>query len=139
MRTAPFHESLVVKDKPSTLRTSTRCFQTQYPRSLPSFAVQCVRPLHVFQFSSIPSHPTGEFLPGRCCVRGCIYPADPTGMCLDHQRQNREPRFFQSHQPTLLVMDRARFDLPDSEPDDARTRDRRRLAAARAAFWEEAA
>ena len=71
--------------------------------------------------------------------RGCIYPAGPLGMCLDHHRQANEPRFFHSHQPTMLVVDQARFRVPDSGLDDARTHDRRRLAAARAAFLEEAA
>jgi hypothetical protein len=39
----------------------------------------------------------------------------------------------------MLLLDRARFDVPDSEPDDTRAHDRRRLAAAREAFLEEAA
>jgi hypothetical protein len=142
MRTAPAPENLVSKDKPSILHTSTHRFQTRHTPPQPRFAVCPLRPPLVFHSPSVtpaPSHPGGELLPGRCGVRGCIYPADPTGMCLDHQRQTKEPRFFQSHQPTLLVMDQARFGVPDSEPNDVRTDDRRQLAAARAAFLEEAA
>ena len=142
MRTPSEYENLVPKARPFIPRTTTHHFQTRHAQPMPGFAVRSLRPPPVFQSPSVapaPSHRVGELLPGRCCVRGCIYPADPTGMCLDHQRQAKEPRFFQSHQPTLLVMDQARFGVPDSEPDDTRTHDRRRLAAARAAFLEEAA
>ena len=142
MRTPTEHGNLVSKVKPSILRTSTHHFQTRHTQPMPGFAVRSLRPPPCFQSPSVtlaPSPPVGELLPGRCCVRGCIYPADPAGMCLDHQRQTKEPRFFQSHQPTLLVVDQARFSVPDSGPDETRTHDRRQLAAARAAFLEEAA
>ena len=135
-------ERPVPKAKPSILRTSNHHFQTRHTQPLSGFAIRSLRPPPAFQSPAVtpaPSRPVGKLLPARCCVRGCIYPADPTGMCLDHQRQTQEPRFFQSHQPTLLVMDQARFGVPGSEPDGARTHDRRRLAAARAAFLEEAA
>jgi hypothetical protein len=33
-----------------------------------------------------------------------------------------------------LLLDQAKFGLPDSEPDDGRARDRRRLAAERLRF-----
>ena len=141
MRTLSEQENLVPKAKPSILRTSNHHFQTRHTHPTPDFTPHTLRPTPSFQSPSptpAPSHPGGKFVAGRCCVRGCIYPADPTGMCLDHQRQTKEPRFFRSHQPTLLVMDQARFDVVDAG-DDTRTHDRRRLAAAREAFLEEAA
>ena len=75
------------------------------------------------------------FLP-RCCQKGCVFPAHPggDGECAYHRRQSLEPDCFQSQQPTFLLLDQARFGLPDSEPDDERFRDRHRLAEERFRF-----
>jgi len=72
----------------------------------------------------------------RCSERGCIYPAGPgeSGRCLQHQRQQREPALFHSRQPSMILLDCAKFGLPEEEPEDSRFRDRRRLAAQREAF-----
>ena len=140
MRTASEPKNLVPKVKPSILRIPTHHFHTRHTRSTTGFATRSPQPPLLFH-SPLPvrAHTVSEFVAGRCCVRGCVYPSGPTGLCLDHQRQAQEPRFFQSYQPTMLVMDQARFGVPDSDPDDARTHDRRRLAAAREALLEEAA
>ena len=75
------------------------------------------------------------FLP-RCCHRGCVFPAQPDGNreCADHRRQSLEAIYFQSQQPTLLLLEQAKFGLPDAEPDDSRVKDRQRLAAERVRF-----
>jgi len=75
------------------------------------------------------------FLP-RCCQKACVFPAQPgaCGECTYHRRQSLEPRWFQSLQPSFLLLDQAKFGLPDSEPDDGRLRDRHRLAAERVHF-----
>jgi hypothetical protein len=72
----------------------------------------------------------------RCVERGCIYPAGPgkSERCLQHQRQQREPTLFHSRQPSMILLDCAKFGLPEEEPEDSRFRDRRRLAAQREAF-----
>jgi len=72
------------------------------------------------------------FLP-RCCQKGCVFPAQAgaDGECAYHRRQSLEPVCFQSQQPTFLLLDQAKFGLPDSEPDDGRVRDRHRLASER--------
>ena len=140
MRAVSEHANLVMKIKPFISRTSPHSFPAWPPRSTPDFAAASLSSVPPFRPpSSAPLHPPGEFAAGRCRVRGCVYPARPTGMCLDHQRQAQEPRFFHSHQPTLLVLDQARFAVPEAEPENTRTQDRRRLAAAREAFLEEAA
>jgi hypothetical protein len=75
------------------------------------------------------------FLP-RCGQKGCVFPAQAggDGECAYHRRQSLEPGCFQSQQPTFLLLDQAKFGLPDSEPDDERLRDRHRLAAERVRF-----
>jgi len=75
------------------------------------------------------------FLP-RCRHKACVFPAQPGGCgeCLYHRRQTLEPGCFESQQPSFLLLDQAKFGLPDSEPDDERFRDRHRLAAERARF-----
>jgi len=77
----------------------------------------------------------GLFLP-RCCKKACVFPAQPGGCgeCTYHRRQSLEPDCFQSLQPSFLLLDQAKFGLPDSEPDDGRVRDRHRLAAERVQF-----
>ena len=78
------------------------------------------------------------FLP-RCCQKGCVFPAQPCGHgeCAYHLRQALEPDCFQSQQPSFLLLDQAKFGLPDSEPDDGRVRDRHRLALERVQFMLE--
>ena len=84
-------------------------------------------------------------LPGvpRCDEKGCVFPVAGPGKskCLNHRREEDEPKHFGSSQPTVLLLDRARFGLPDpeTEPDDSRARDRRRELAEREAFLEETA
>ena len=95
--------------------------------------------------TSLRAQPAGlrlEHLLPRCCQKGCVFPAQPGGVgeCADHWRQSLEPACFQSQQPSYLLLDQAKFGLPDSEPDDSRFRDRHRLAAERVRFMlEEAA
>jgi hypothetical protein len=75
------------------------------------------------------------FLP-RCCQKGCVFPAQPGGRgeCAYHRCQSLEPLYFQSQQPSFLLLDQAKFGLPDSEPDDGRVQDRHRLAEERVRF-----
>jgi hypothetical protein len=77
----------------------------------------------------------GLFLP-RCCEKACVFPAQPGGHgeCAYHRRQSLEPGCFQSQQPSFLLLDQAKFGLPDDEPDDERVRDRHRLAEERRRF-----
>jgi hypothetical protein len=69
----------------------------------------------------------------RCRHKGCVFPAQPGGFgeCADHRRRSLEPGCFQSQQPTFLLLDQAKFGLPDSEPDDSRVQDRHRQAEER--------
>jgi hypothetical protein len=78
------------------------------------------------------------FVP-RCSEKGCVFPAsaDGLGQCVQHRRQSQEPNFFSSLQPTRLVLERAKFGLPETEVDTSRTQDRRRLANLRQAFLED--
>ena len=91
---------------------------------------------------SLPAQPgvlrREPFLP-RCCQKGCVFPAQAgaDGECAYHLRQSLEPCCFQSQQPTFLLLDQAKFGLPDSEPDDGRVRDRHRLASERVRFMLE--
>jgi len=84
-------------------------------------------------------------LPGvsRCDEKGCVFPVVGPGRskCLTHSREEYEPKHFGSSQPTVLLLDRAKYGLPDpeTEPDDSRARDRRRELAEREAFLEETA
>jgi len=75
------------------------------------------------------------FLP-RCSERACVFPAQPGGRgeCAYHRRQALEPSSFQSLQPSYLLLDQAKFGLPDTEPEDGRVQDRHRLAAERVRF-----
>lgn len=74
----------------------------------------------------------------RCSEKGCVFPAaeNPRGTCLHHEHLHREPGHFHSYQPSMSVINQARFGLPDYETDNRRAQDRRRLAAQREAFWE---
>ncbi len=77
----------------------------------------------------------------RCDERGCVFPVVAPGKrkCLAHDREEREPKLFGSLQPTVLLLDQAKYGLPDpeTEPDDSRARDRHRQTAEREAFFEE--
>lgn len=82
------------------------------------------------------------FAPGpRCSEKGCIFPATKsgTGKCLLHGLEESEPVLFLSCQPTMLLLDQAKFGPPDPEADYSRARDRRRLATLREEFLEEVA
>jgi len=72
----------------------------------------------------------------RCRHKACVFPAQPGthGECVYHHRQLVEPGCFQSLQPSSLLLDQAKFGLPDKEPDDGRVQDRNRLAAERVRF-----
>lgn len=72
----------------------------------------------------------------RCTVKGCVFPAgeDNQGRCFYHELQRLQPRFFASFQPTILVLEQAKFILPEGEPDDSRIKDRHRSAIERQAF-----
>ncbi len=74
----------------------------------------------------------------RCLEKACIFPATPgsRGVCLYHAREQREPVCFRSQQPSLLLLEWAKFGVAGSEFEDTRARDRRRFAALRAAFLE---
>lgn len=82
--------------------------------------------------------PTGRTPPkarlhaGRCSERGCVFPAVAPGggRCHQHDLECREPYLFGSRQPSMLLLDRAKFGLPDSEIQarESRSSDRRRLA-----------
>jgi hypothetical protein len=88
------------------------------------------------------SLPAPGSAPGlRCSEKGCIFPATEsgTGKCLLHDLEEREPALFLSCQPTMLLLDQAKFGLPDPEADYSRARDRRRLATLREEFLEEVA
>lgn len=77
--------------------------------------------------------PRSEESRGRCCEKGCVFPALPGGggECAYHRREILEPACFSSQQPTRLLLDHARFSLPYFDAEDTRSRDRRRLAAER--------
>ncbi|HEV2351031.1 MAG TPA: hypothetical protein VG028_14415 [Terriglobia bacterium] len=90
------------------------------------------------------AHPSGPPPPGlpaglapgaRCKVKGCIYPATQAeaGMCLCHFHQEEEPRFFQSRQPSLRMLEIARYGLT-TEDEDNRLRRKRQAMELRQAF-----
>lgn len=83
-----------------------------------------------------PSRSIARIARERCKIKGCVFPAAPhaEGTCVYHYRQQYEPVLFHSQQPTLLLLERAKFELPACEHNDYRGADRRRLAALREAF-----
>lgn len=85
-----------------------------------------------------PARQEESFAP-RCSEKGCVFPASPdgSGRCVQHDRQSREPVLFSSLQPTRMVLDRAKFGLPEVEVDTSRAQDRRKLADMRQAFLED--
>ena len=78
----------------------------------------------------------GELFLPRCRQKGCVFPGLPGGQgeCAYHRRQTLEPDCFHSQQPSFLLLEQAKFGLPDSEPQDERLRDRHRLAEQRVRF-----
>lgn len=72
----------------------------------------------------------------RCSERGCVFPAQSQEKrkCAYHDRIEREPALFHSWQPTLLLLEKAKFGLPDCLPDESRARDRHLLSALREKF-----
>jgi hypothetical protein len=52
----------------------------------------------------------------RCSERGCVYPASDINArkCRHHERLQREPHLFCSFQPTLLVVEQARYNAQGS-------------------------
>ena len=72
----------------------------------------------------------------RCRHKARVFPAQSGahGECAYHRRQAAEPGCFQSVQPSSLLLDQAKFGLPDTEPEDGRVQDRNRLAAERVRF-----
>lgn len=91
--------------------------------------------------ASAPVHSPRGGISMRCSVKGCIFPVADAGdsRCLVHDLADKEPKLFLSMQPSLLLLDQAKFGIPDPEFDDARARDRRRMAALREKFREEVA
>lgn len=114
--------------------TATKHFAPAFPFSNPK------RDLDSFTLV----RPQTAGLPGahqRSSVKGCVFPAASaqSGKCLQHDRQYQEPSLFRSHQPSMLLLDRAKFGVPDSESNDSRANDRRRLAKIREDFLDGAA
>lgn len=83
-----------------------------------------------------PSFALVAFPSERCTVKGCVFPAmrPGSGTCAYHDRQQFEPALFESFQPSILLLEQAKFNLPPEEIDDTRALDRRRLVAEREAF-----
>lgn len=78
----------------------------------------------------------------RCGRKGCVYPAARAQLCLciHHLRERREPSLFHSQQPSLVLLDQARFG-PGAGDEDLleRSQDRHRLSQERERFLNEAA
>lgn len=76
----------------------------------------------------------------RCSEKGCVFPVAGPGasQCRHHDRQYREPALFRSHQPSMLLLDRAKFGVAAGE-EEARPDDRRRLSKLWETFIEGAA
>lgn len=74
----------------------------------------------------------------RCSEKACVFPSTGTanGLCLYHERLQREPAHFCSFQPTLLAISQAAFGISAYESDNSRAQDRHRLEAQRKAFQE---
>jgi hypothetical protein len=78
----------------------------------------------------------------RCGQKGCVYPAARVHLflCIHHLRERREPSLFHSQQPSLVLLDQARFG-PGAGDEDLleRSQDRHRLTQERERFLNEAA
>ncbi len=76
----------------------------------------------------------------QCSEKGCVFPAawPESRQCRQHCRQDREPALFRSCQPSMLLLDRAKFGVVEGE-DEPRPDDKRRLSKLRENFLEGAA
>lgn len=77
----------------------------------------------------------------RCGQKACVYPVAGfhLSLCIHHLRERREPSLFLSCQPSLTLLDRARFGLVIQDDDTLfRSQDRQRYARERETFLEEA-
>ena len=105
------------------------------PGGVPSHPVTAALPLY-FRHTVGPTpalsggRPVLETPFPRCSVKGCIFPAASAGgeLCLIHHLTEQEPKLFLSVQPSMMCLDRAKYGIAESEYDDARARDRRRLS-----------
>ncbi len=83
-----------------------------------------------------PPPPGVQIFSARCSEKGCVFPPAlrGSGRCCHHDRQDQEPALFLSQQPSMLLLDHAKFGLADSEFErgGSRSSDRRRLAR----LWE---
>ena len=77
----------------------------------------------------------------RCSEKGCVFPAarSESGKCRQHDRQHSEPALFRSRQPSTLLLDHAKFGVPESGPQEARPNDKRRMSKLWESFLEGAA
>jgi hypothetical protein len=95
--------------------------------------------LRVRLLSTPPSSNAARSAP-KCNEKGCVFPAArlDTGKCRQHERQDEEPAIFHSRQPSVLLLDQAKFGPPDSdcEQREWRARDRRRLTRLWQTFQE---
>lgn len=82
---------------------------------------------------------TSQSVP-RCAEKGCVFPATRLGSakCRQHERQDQEPSIFNSQQPSMMLLDQAKFGSPDAdyEQREWRAHDRRRRARMWQAFHE---
>ena len=85
--------------------------------------------------AGIPAVIGGAAPAGRCRVKGCIYPATEIelGLCIRHVHQEEEPQFFQSRQPSLRVLETAKYGMT-TEHEDGRIRRKLNKIEQRQAF-----
>lgn len=81
----------------------------------------------------------------HCYVKGCVMPTLPhSDECAYHRLVRMQPEYFESQQPSLLLLAEGKYGVVEQDPDEyircfgARLRDRRRLALERDRFLEEA-
>lgn len=119
---------------PSNLKDPARQERSK-PGAIPPHAAVAALPLsfrHSVGSTPAPSgdRPVLEIPFPRCSVKGCIFPAASAGgrLCLIHDLTEKEPKHFLSVQPSTLCLERAKYGIAESDYDDARARDRRRLS-----------
>ena len=109
-------------------------------QSAPSTSIQSDTEGALIPVPAGPPPPDVRVCAGRCSEKGCVFPAiaPDGGRCHQHDLECREPDLFGSQQPSMLLLDRAKFGLPDSEAQarESRLNDRRRLARQRERFLE---
>jgi len=89
------------------------------------------------------AHPSGPPPPegaaairdGRCKEKGCIFPATEfdSDLCLCHFLQKEEPQFFHTRQPSLRLLEIAKYGMT-TEDEDTRIRRRRQAEEMRQLF-----